>query len=98
RLLAEAERALPALGARVFQPELAGEVAEVLAHRERGRGEDPGARMVLHLAAEQLGRMQRRDVQLHRLAEGLGPADLLLLLALHQAVQDGEGVPGSARA
>ena len=66
-------------GARrgLLEAELALEMREVLAHRERRRGEDPGARMVRHLLAEQLRRHQRRDVQLQRLAEHLDPAHLV---------------------
>jgi hypothetical protein len=56
RLACELERARPAPRLGIGEAELAGEMAERLAHRERRRGKDPGARAAVHLLAEELGR------------------------------------------
>src|SRR5687767_15774167 len=53
RLARKIERARPAARGRLRQAELAREMAELLAHREGRRGEDPRTRMVVHLAAEE---------------------------------------------
>ena len=75
RLAREIEGAGPAARIRGLDAELPLEMRKILAHRQGCRGENPGARMVQHLLAEQLRRHQRRDMQLQRLAEDLDPAN-----------------------
>ena len=98
RLLGEAERTFPAARLGLGHAELAREVPEVLTDGERRRGEDPGTRMIIHLAAEELARVQRGDMEVHRLPHRFGPAHVLVRIGLEQASQHCVGVGRSPAA
>ncbi len=54
--------------------------------------------MVFHLAPEKLARMQRRHMQLHRVAESLGPAHFFVRIGFHQPPQHRLRLARTARA
>ncbi len=79
-LLLVVERAGPGHRQLVGQPHLVGEVAEVVLHGQRGRGEDPAARHAFALAVEDGRDRQRRLVQLQRHGVSLDPEHGFLTL------------------
>jgi len=68
------EGAAPAAGVGAVEAQLGAVMREVALHRQRRRGEYPGARMPFHLLPENVGDEQRRGVERQRLAEHLHPA------------------------
>ena len=87
RLVREVERALEAQAARVREPRAALEVREVVAHRERRRGQDPRARLCLHQRRELRCDVHRRVVAAHAARARLRPAHAALELLARERVQ-----------
>src|SRR5215218_5580963 len=81
-LSAEVERAFPAGGRCVGEPELPLVMLEVAPERERSGGEDPCTRGRIDLAREDVGDRERRRVQLPAMRARVEPPYPVRIVAL----------------
>ena len=98
RLIRIVEGAVPALGLRLLDPELTGEMIEALAHGQRRGGKDPGGLGSPHLRAEGLGHLKRCLVQPKPASLGLEPAHSLGRLDRCQTLQGVAETLGASQA